>query len=207
MKPFSYETSFRYTDGRQGDIVRARVEYRQLGEQAPYFSITGEVYGTERVHGEKKIAFNDRARWMHSCGCQHRLIARVFPELMPFIKWHLSAADGPMHYVANAVYRAQGAAGIALYQSCGDTRERSTKDFCATTIFGAVNGDVMPACFAYEPPNAPPRDYRFAWEAYAATRRTAIETEITVWCEARLPALREAFMRSLVAVRALEGKL
>jgi hypothetical protein len=39
-------------------------------------------------------------------GAAHEEIARVFPELAPLIKWHLCSTDGPMHYVANAVYLA-----------------------------------------------------------------------------------------------------
>lgn len=39
-------------------------------------------------------------------GCLHDDIARVFPELAPLIRWHLTSTDGPMHYVANAVYLA-----------------------------------------------------------------------------------------------------
>jgi hypothetical protein len=128
VKPFSYHTPFRYTNDRERDIARARVEFHQIGDQAPYFSITGEIYSAARVRGEKKVSFDGQNWWMHSCGCQHEMIAKTFPELAPFIKWHLSAADGPMqmHYVANAVYRAQDAGDVALYQSCGDTRERST---------------------------------------------------------------------------------
>ena len=37
-------------------------------------------------------------------GCMHEEIAQVFPELAPFIKWHLCESDGPMHYVANSLY-------------------------------------------------------------------------------------------------------
>ena len=37
-------------------------------------------------------------------GCLHDDIALHFPELQPYIKWHLTSTDGPMHYVANALY-------------------------------------------------------------------------------------------------------
>lgn len=37
-------------------------------------------------------------------GCCHEMIAEVFPELEPLIKWHLMDTDGPMHYVANTVH-------------------------------------------------------------------------------------------------------
>lgn len=34
-------------------------------------------------------------------------IAEVFPELVPLIKYHLVSTDGPMHYIANALYHAK----------------------------------------------------------------------------------------------------
>ncbi len=37
-------------------------------------------------------------------GCNHELIAKLMPEMAPFIKWHLTNTDGPMHYSANALY-------------------------------------------------------------------------------------------------------
>lgn len=55
------------------------------------FSITGEV--------------RSLARW-EAGGCLHDDIAKVFPELEPLIKWHLTSTDGPMHYVANTCYEA-----------------------------------------------------------------------------------------------------
>jgi len=39
-------------------------------------------------------------------GCIHDLIAEHFPELQPFIKWHLCSTDGPMHYPGNVLYHA-----------------------------------------------------------------------------------------------------
>ena len=56
------------------------------------FSITGEVRGPRGVH--------------ITSGCIHEDIARVFPELEPLIKWHLTSTDGPMHYIANTCYHA-----------------------------------------------------------------------------------------------------
>lgn len=46
-------------------------------------------------------------RWVeYSGGCLHDEIRKHFPELAPFIKWHLVSTDGPMHYIANARYHA-----------------------------------------------------------------------------------------------------
>lgn len=39
-------------------------------------------------------------------GCCHEMIAVVFPELEPLIKWHLVDTDSPMHYLSNALYLA-----------------------------------------------------------------------------------------------------
>jgi hypothetical protein len=41
-----------------------------------------------------------------SSGCCHDEVARHFPELAPFVKWHLMSTDEPLHYVANTVYHA-----------------------------------------------------------------------------------------------------
>lgn len=60
------------------------------------FSITAEVRDS-RFRG---------ARGEVAGGCLHEEIAKAFPELAPLIKWHLTSADGPMHYIANTVYHA-----------------------------------------------------------------------------------------------------
>lgn len=39
-------------------------------------------------------------------GAAHEAIAKVFPELEPLIKWHLTSSDGPMHYISNTLYHA-----------------------------------------------------------------------------------------------------
>lgn len=36
----------------------------------------------------------------------HEEVAKHFPELAPFIKWHLTSSDGPMHYLGNVTYHA-----------------------------------------------------------------------------------------------------
>lgn len=37
-------------------------------------------------------------------GCLHDEIAEAMPMLKPFIKWHLTSSDGPMHYIENTVF-------------------------------------------------------------------------------------------------------
>lgn len=39
-------------------------------------------------------------------GCLHDEVAKHFPQLAPFIKWHLCDTDGPMHYPKNVLFLA-----------------------------------------------------------------------------------------------------
>ncbi len=41
-----------------------------------------------------------------SFGMQHETVAEFFPELVPYLKWHLCSTDGPLHYIANSMYHA-----------------------------------------------------------------------------------------------------
>ena len=78
-----------------GAKLTANVRYDdECGNGHNSFAITGDVITTQ----SKRL--NDIA----AGGCLHEDIARLFPELAPYIKWHLTSADGPMHYVANTLY-------------------------------------------------------------------------------------------------------
>jgi hypothetical protein len=58
------------------------------------FSITAQI-----------DAKNARGKWQDAAGgCCHDEVAKHFPELRPVIKWHLTATDGPLHYIANTLY-------------------------------------------------------------------------------------------------------
>ena len=60
------------------------------------FAITGEVIDKRKRRDGGVV----------SCGCIHDDIAKAFPELAILIPWHLTSADGPLHYIANTVYHA-----------------------------------------------------------------------------------------------------
>lgn len=82
-----------------GTNGRMTVEIRfddECGNRHNSFAITAEVVTTE----------SSRRRDIAAGGCMHDEIAAVFPELAPLIRWHLCSTDGPMHYIANAVYLA-----------------------------------------------------------------------------------------------------
>lgn len=79
----------------KGAWITALVRYDDdCGNGHNSFSITGEVVtpASKRRHD------------IEAGGMLHDDIARLFPELAPFLKWHLTSTDGPMHYGANTVY-------------------------------------------------------------------------------------------------------
>lgn len=79
---------------RKGATLRVEMHFDDdCGNGHNTFAMTAEV----REQGARDIAAG---------GCLHDDIARIFPELAPLIKWHLVSTDGPMHYVANALYHA-----------------------------------------------------------------------------------------------------
>jgi len=100
--------------------IRWQVQMHRIGDQAAYFSITGEV----------------RNPWRHDIlagGCIHDFggVAlagkdKLLPEL---VRWHLTGLDGPMHYEANSLYHFEQGNLDYFRRSC---------------VFGAVDGDVMP---------------------------------------------------------------
>ncbi len=87
---------------------------KQFTENGTTYRITTNVRHDDNCHnGHNSFAITGvidkraRGRWVeYSGGCLHDSIAKHFPELAPFIKWHLTSTDGPMHYVANTTYHA-----------------------------------------------------------------------------------------------------
>ncbi len=104
-----------YEEGGIAYRIRARVRYDdQCDNGHNTFAITGEI---DRLEGK---------RWREdSGGCIHGEIAKHFPELAPFIKWHLCSSDGPLHYVANTVYLAGDRDCWGLRRGEGKDRELS----------------------------------------------------------------------------------
>lgn len=85
-----------YLEGGTKYRITAKVRYDdQCGNGHNSFSITGEI---DRQAG---------GRWVDdACGCIHKEISKHFPELSPYIKWHLTDSGGPMHYLSNTQYHA-----------------------------------------------------------------------------------------------------
>jgi hypothetical protein len=113
--------------------IRAEYGFDVIGDQEPYFSLTGEI---ERRSGNH--------RWCFDSGGQiHEEVSKHFPELEPLRRWHLVfATEGPMHYVANARY------WLDLHYGRSQWERRPNGDplacFKSVVVFGAVEGDKVP---------------------------------------------------------------
>lgn len=85
---------------QDGEIYKltATVRYDdKCGNGHNSFAITGAQYR------KSKNKYNEY--WAEdSFGCMHEDIAKHFPQLAPYIKWHLMNSNGPMHYIANTLY-------------------------------------------------------------------------------------------------------
>ena len=75
--------------GRKATLTAEVRHDDECGNGHNSFAITGDV----SIHGR-----------VECCGCMHEEIVKFFPQLAPYIRWHLSSTDGPMHYVANGKY-------------------------------------------------------------------------------------------------------
>jgi hypothetical protein len=89
-----FTASRTYNEGKSRLTVKMRFD-DQCRNGRNSFSVTGE--GMELSRGKWQESFG---------GCCHDEISKVFHELAPLIKWHLTSSDGPMHYLENTVYHA-----------------------------------------------------------------------------------------------------
>ena len=186
MHEFKFQTKPRRHDVR--DVLVADVHFETIGGNAePHFGITGGIYGPHRIPYEDRIVFEKQTYWLHSCGCVHDAIAETFPELAPFLKYHLSSPSGPMHYVANGLYHHK------LWGDCvagppwseekyakERTVEQHRKHFCDTILYDAEKDLQL--------------DRMVWWD----------KEEMTAYLEERRPRLQAEFddaMRKLYALR------
>ncbi|MBR1373554.1 hypothetical protein IJ556_03775 [bacterium] len=79
---------------KHGDIMvslSVKAGLLQLGEQAPYFTITGH--------------YRNRFKGCDCGGCIHEIILEYMPELEDLVRFHVRHMDGtPLHTVENGWY-------------------------------------------------------------------------------------------------------
>lgn len=95
-------------------IKSQRKQYgpRFFTENGHQYRITAEVrHDDECNNGHNSFSITatiDEKRgsgWREFAGGMcHDDVEKHFPELAPYLKWHLTSTDGPMHYVANTLY-------------------------------------------------------------------------------------------------------
>jgi hypothetical protein len=102
-----------YTEDGTAYRITATIRHDdECGNGHNTFSITG------RIDEKKK-----NGHWYDVAGgCIHEEIEKHFPELKPFIKWHLCSTDEPMHYIANTLYRASD-------RDCWGTRKGEPRQY------------------------------------------------------------------------------
>jgi hypothetical protein len=87
------------------DVIVVEAKLSSLSGQAPYFSMTADLYDRGRLPGEASMEnANGKRRYLGSCGQLTDEIAEHFPELVKYQAWHLTSIEQPLHYVANALY-------------------------------------------------------------------------------------------------------
>lgn len=158
-----------FDGGRQRIRAKYGIDYNfgRRNSQAPHFSVTCDI---EEKHG---------TRWVDSGGgAAHDLISKQFPELAPYVKWHLVAVgEGPMHYIANAQYWFEKMNGTSKWKpSPGDPDPKSA--FLHTIIFGGIPGETL--------------------------RDTSFWAQMQPWLEARLPKLMGRFSADMRELGVLE---
>jgi hypothetical protein len=86
-----YKEKMVQVKAKAGEVssMSAKAEITQHGHQDPYFSLTGTA---------SHVGGGD------SFGCLHDLISEHFPELAPYVKWHLASITQPMYYLENGLY-------------------------------------------------------------------------------------------------------
>lgn len=157
-----------------------------VGEgQDPYLSCTYTEF--EAIRGK---AYNDVGGGALSTEfCAHQ----GMPELVPLVRWHLCSLErGPMHYVANAVYFAQAAAGVSQFERKSYDPD-PTEAFKRVVVFGAVEGDILPPLNPFPCEDTGDLDA----QSLKLATRAYIEGAVTSWCQMRLPALMSQFESDL----------
>ncbi len=158
------------------------------------FAITGEIY----IPGKSDC---------EACGCLHEEIAKAFPELAPFIKWHLTSTDYPLHYFANTVYHAGDRDHWGLKK--GEFRQHLSRGpNQADGVEGVPHWELMPGDTANRYAKEKPAPVTLEWRpsgvnGVGKAREFAHARAAAVWPEATEEqlSLEPDQLRALLAAR------
>ena len=203
-----------YTSNGQTYKLTVTVRYDdRSGNGHNTFSITAMQYRKAR-----------NGKWVEdSCGCMHETVAAEFPELAQYIKWHLTASDGPLHYIANTVYLAgdRDCWGLQKDERRQIKNRRTGKPSWELVARHKVTGEVLPFYKLEKYTDAdttPECEYELVWQSWDRigegkareldkSRHTAIwpdatdeeltEPGLEERLEARLPGLMQEFKKAI----------
>ena len=193
-----YRADYIDDDGKPGVII-ATVRYDdRCGNGHNSFAITADVYGLERHPGEPTTTHkNGQKLWCWGGGCMHDEVAEHFPELAHLIKWHLCGSDGPMHYVGNTVYHADGHDANMGWIRLEWTGGNQCLKYGNHKEFEAIREELGDGVvYELDPETVKARDLDAA--RHCAVWPDATDVDLTApglkeRLEARLPALLESF--------------
>jgi len=205
-------------------VIVAKVRYDdECGNGHNTFAITGELYDrTRRVPHMPSVTHGEANKllWFGASGCIHDEIAKYIPELAPFIKWHLVSSDGPMHYIANAMYYASDRDCHGLRKGekrqilCGGNPDKPAWHMEARDAQGNFVELHTLLHKSYDGKEPPTDTYTVSWHPWCrvgegkepdlqAARSCAVWPDAQLEdftkekLEARLPALMEEFKRDV----------
>lgn len=147
-------------------------EFARKHRQAPSFSVTATI---ERQDDRRPHHWRE-----DSGGMLHADVAEHFPELEPYLMWHLVSTEGPMHYLANGKYWWEKAMGIVTpgTRPAAPGEPDPKAAFFWTIAYGAIPGEQMP--------------YTNDWN------------DVEKWLRGRLPKLLETFRHAMKTLGVLE---
>lgn len=158
--------------------ITATAKLSQFGGQAPYLSVTGEVW-------ELSAAGKRRDKEPVTCGRLDDLIAEHLPAFRPLLPFILCAVPGvPMHYKPNAAFWYDKIAGRSKFKPAS-YEVPAIEAFKHTVAYGMVEGDEscpLPLLVGGEP-HPEGGDMRPPFSP----------DELSEWLDGRLPKLCEAF--------------
>jgi len=203
-----------YTENETTYKLTATIRYDDsYGNGHNTFSITGAQYYKD-----------NRGIWREdSVGCLHEIIAKQLPELAPFIKWHLTSSDGPMHYIGNTVYLAgdRDCCGLRKGERRQIVNGRTRKPSWELVAKHRATGETIPLYVLdrrTDSDTIPTCEYDLIWQSWdkisegkereldkarsAAVWPNATDEELTApglkeRLEARLPKLMEEFRQDM----------
>jgi len=169
--------------------------------------------------GNGHNTFSITAEGKDMFGCLHDEIAEAMPMLKPFIKWHLTSSDGPMHYIGNTVYHAsdcdhwggkkgevraykfglKGSNGLPVVDKNGEAVSWRKEDE-AQTVAAQLRGEVVRVPWLLH--EGKEREFDHArsaavWPEATNEQLSVSKEELTKALKKRLPKLMKEFRRGM----------